>query len=102
LPPNASARVNARTHNGDIVSDFTMPSTEGENKTATFQIGSGSSRIVLNAENGDVRIKKGSLIPPTPPTPPMLNVPPHPKTPDLSKTPHLKTPKTPPPAPVTQ
>jgi DUF4097 and DUF4098 domain-containing protein YvlB len=102
LPPNASANVNVRTHNGDIVSDFAMPSTEGENKTAAFQIGSGSSRIVLSADNGDVRIKKGSLIPPMPPTPPMLNVPPYPKTPDLSKTPHLKTPKTPPPAPVTQ
>lgn len=102
LPPNASATVNARTHNGDIVSDFAMPSTEGENKTATFQIGSGSSRVVLSAENGDVRIKKGSVIPPMPPTPPMLNVPPIPKTPDLSKTPHLKTPKTPPPPPVTQ
>ena len=47
LPPNASATVNARTRNGDIVSDFPMPSTEGENKVATFQIGSGTSRIVL-------------------------------------------------------
>ena len=103
LPPNASATVNARTHNGDIVSDFAMPSTEGENKLATFQIGSGTARIVLTAENGDVHIKKGAPMPSTPPSPPMLNVPPYPKTPDLSsKTPHLKTPKVPPPAPVTQ
>ena len=96
LPPNASATVNARTHNGDIVSDYPMPSSEGENKLATFTIGSGTSRIVLSAENGDVRIKKGSTaFPAAPPAPqlPMLNVPPYPKTPDLSKTPHLKTSK---------
>jgi hypothetical protein len=79
-----------------------MPSTEGENKVVTFQIGAGGSRVVLTADNGDVRIKKGSITPPTPPAIPMSNVPPYPKTPDLSKTPHLKTPKTPPPAPVTQ
>jgi len=79
-----------------------MPSTEGENKLATFTIGSGSARIVLTAENGDVHIKKGAPMPPTPPTPPKLNVSSNPKAPDLSKTPHLKTPKTPPPAPVTQ
>ena len=36
LPPNASASVNARTHNGDIVSDYPMPSTEGENKSASL------------------------------------------------------------------
>jgi DUF4097 and DUF4098 domain-containing protein YvlB len=99
LPPNASATVNARTHNGDIVSDFAMPSTEGENKLATFLIGSGSARIVLTAENGDVRVKKGSDMPPMPPMP---NAPPNPKAPDLSKMPHLKTPKVPPAAPTPQ
>lgn len=87
LPPNASASVNAQTHNGDIVSDFPMPSVEGENKQVSFQIGSGSARVVLSADNGDVRIKRGSAMPPAPP---MLNVPPYPHTPDFSKAPHLK------------
>jgi len=68
LPPNASASVNARSHNGDIVSDFAMPSTGGENKTVSFQIGSGASRIVLSADNGDVHIKRGSNMPLAPST----------------------------------
>jgi DUF4097 and DUF4098 domain-containing protein YvlB len=94
LPPNASATVNARTHNGDIVSDYPMTSSKGENKLATFTIGSGGARIVLSAENGDVRIKKGSTaFPAAPPAPqlPILNVPPYPKAPDLSKAPHLNS-----------
>jgi DUF4097 and DUF4098 domain-containing protein YvlB len=90
LPPNASATVNARTHNGDIVSDFSMPSTEGENKAVTFLVGSGASRIVLSADNGDVRVKRGSTLSVTPPAPPAPNAP------------HLKPPKARSPQLVTQ
>ena len=108
LPPSASATLSARTRNGDIVSDYSMPSLgDGENKVVTFNVGLGGAKIVLSAENGDVKIKKGATtFPATPPvqpvTPglPMLNVPPYPKTPDLSKTPHLKAQK--PTQPVTQ
>jgi DUF4097 and DUF4098 domain-containing protein YvlB len=102
LPPNASAKVDARTHNGDIVSDYAMPSTEGENKTATFQIGSGSARIVLSAENGDVRIKKGPALPATPMMPPAPVSPKTPAAPAAPGTPHLKTSKTLPAHPVAQ
>ena len=111
LPPNASATVTARTHNGDIVSDYAIPATEGENKLATFTIGSGATRIVLNADNGDVRIKKGPSFPPAPtafpaapssPKGPVLNVPPYHRVPDISKAPHLKEPKVPPAPPVKQ
>jgi DUF4097 and DUF4098 domain-containing protein YvlB len=106
LPPNASASVSARTHNGEIVSDYPLPATSGENKTATFTIGSGSSRIVLNASNGDVHIKKGPGFPsvPIPATPkvPVLNVPPYHRVPDIGPAPHLKEPKVPPPPPVKQ
>jgi DUF4097 and DUF4098 domain-containing protein YvlB len=99
LPPNASASVNARTRNGDIVSDYPMPNnSEGENKLASFTIGSGGARIVLSAENGDVRIKKGSILPTPPPTP---NVAASPKAPAPPNAPHLRTPKVPP-QPVTQ
>ncbi len=66
LPPDASATVAVRTHNGDIVSDYVLPSTEGEDKSATFRIGSGAARIVLSADNGDVHIKKGPAFPPAP------------------------------------
>ena len=99
LPPTASASVNARTHNGDIVSDFPLPSMEGENKSATFQIGSGSSRIVLSTDNGDVRIKKGSAFPAIPP-PPAVGA--APSAPEAPKAQHLKAPKPLPPQPVTQ
>jgi DUF4097 and DUF4098 domain-containing protein YvlB len=109
LPPNASASVNARTHNGEIVSDYPLPATTGEDKLATFTIGSGGSRIVLSASNGDVRIKKGpgflsapSPAAPNPPKGPMLNVPPHHRVPDMTTTPHLKEPKVPPAPPVKQ
>ena len=108
LPPGASASVNARTRNGDIVSDYPLPNVgDGENKVATFNVGSGGARIVLSAENGDVKIKRGGTsYPATPPPPagpaiPMLNVPPYPKTPDLSKTPRLNSRKPLPPTPQT-
>jgi DUF4097 and DUF4098 domain-containing protein YvlB len=97
LPPNASARVEAHTHNGDIVSDYAIPGMEGENKTATVLIGSGSARIVLNASNGDVRLKKGAAMPPAPPS---VQAPP--ATPEAPKAPHLKSSKSLPSNPVAQ
>jgi DUF4097 and DUF4098 domain-containing protein YvlB len=112
LPPNASATVNVRTHNGDIVSDYAIPATAGENKLATFTIGSGASRIVLSASNGDVRIKKGTGFPsapaapspaaPNPPKGPMLNVPPYHRVPPGFEGKQLKEPKVPPAPPVKQ
>jgi DUF4097 and DUF4098 domain-containing protein YvlB len=112
LPPNASATVNARTHNGEILSDYAIPATEGENKLATFTIGSGTSRIVLNANNGDVRIKKGPGFASAPATPspaapnqpkvPMLNVPPYHRVPPGFEGKQLKEPKVPSPPPVKQ
>ena len=100
LPPSASASVNARTHNGDIVSDYPLPSMEGDDKTANFLIGSGSTKIVLSTNNGDLRIKKGPAFPAAPPAPPAVGA--APGTPDAPKAPHLKTPKALPPQPVTQ
>jgi DUF4097 and DUF4098 domain-containing protein YvlB len=110
LPPNASANVDVRTHNGDIISDFPSPSLNGGSiKSATFRIGAGASRIVLSTDNGDVHIKKGPGFPsaPTPaapksPTGPMLNVPPNHKIPPGFEGKQLKEPKVPPPPPVKQ
>ncbi len=113
LPPNASAIVNVHTHNGDILSDYAIPSTEGANKTATFTIGSGAAKIVLNANDGDVRIKKGpgfssapsspSPVAPKPPKNlPMLNVPPYHRIPPGFEGKQLKEPKVPLPPPVKQ
>jgi DUF4097 and DUF4098 domain-containing protein YvlB len=100
LPPNASASVNVRTHNGEIVSDYPVPSSgDGENKVATFTVGSGGSRIALSTDNGDVRIKKGPAFPPAPVVP---NVQAAPSTPAPPNARHLKAPKALPPQPVTQ
>ncbi len=100
LPPSASGSVNVRTHNGDIVSDYPLPSSgDGENKLATFTIGSGSSKIVLSSENGDVRIRKGPAFPAAPTVP---NAPVAPGAPAAPNARHLKAPKAPPAQPVTQ
>jgi DUF4097 and DUF4098 domain-containing protein YvlB len=110
LPPNASATVNAHTHNGDIVSDYAIQPTQGEDKSASFRVGSGSSLITLSAGNGDVRIKKGPAFPPAS----WLNLPSKRGAPmtnppatrhgssSLSGAPHLKTPRELPAQPVTQ
>jgi DUF4097 and DUF4098 domain-containing protein YvlB len=96
LPPNASASVNGRTHNGDIETEYGLTVSGEENKTVTGRIGSGGAKIVLSAENGDVHIKKGSGFAAEPGAPTLS------KAPALSKTPRLKGSKTPPPQAVTQ
>jgi DUF4097 and DUF4098 domain-containing protein YvlB len=60
LPPDASATVDGRTHNGDVLTDFALSVTGEEDKTVTGKIGSGTARIVLSTDNGDLHIKKGS------------------------------------------
>jgi hypothetical protein len=113
LPPNASANVDGRTHNGDIVTDYGLTVSGDESKTVTGRIGSGATKIVLSTDNGDLRIKKGSAFPATPPPPhtPELNVPPYHRVPSLETspsskstagTPRLKAPKNPPAPPTPQ
>jgi DUF4097 and DUF4098 domain-containing protein YvlB len=100
LVPNASANVNLNARNGDIVSEYPMPSIEGENKVASFTIGNGGARIVLSTDNGDLRIKKGSAFPATPPPPASAAAPA--AAPAAPGAPQLKTHKPLPPQPVTQ
>jgi DUF4097 and DUF4098 domain-containing protein YvlB len=98
LPPNGSATVDGRTHNGDIVSDYPLNIEGEESKTVSGKIGSGNAKITVSTAVGDVRIKKGSGFPATPPGV-SLNPPTAPTSPNA---PHLKAPKTPPAEPVTQ
>jgi DUF4097 and DUF4098 domain-containing protein YvlB len=93
LPPDTSATVDGRTHNGDIVSDYPLVINGDESKSVNGQIGGGKSKISLIADVGDLRIKKGSGFPPAPPTPPVA--------PSVNA-PHLKAPKAPPAEPVSQ
>jgi hypothetical protein len=57
------------------------------------------AHIVLNADNGDLHIKKGSAVPAAPPAP---AAPGAPSAPAAPKAPHLKSSKTLPEQPVTQ
>jgi DUF4097 and DUF4098 domain-containing protein YvlB len=99
LPPNASATVDGRSRNGEIVTDFGFTVNGEENKTVDGKIGSGAAKIVLSADNGDVRIKKGSAFPAAPPAPSIAA---EPKAPIAPNAPHLKAPKPLPPQPVAQ
>ncbi len=77
LPDKAGFHVDARTHDGEIQSDFPelkIDNNDQESK-ATGSVGNGSSHIVLNNEHDGIEIRKTSakaaLTPPTPPaTPP--------------------------------
>lgn len=99
LPPNGSGSVDGRTHNGDIVTEFSLSISGDQDKSVTGKIGSGNSRIVLSTSNGDLRIKKGPAFPAAPTAsntqaPLAAPVPPNAR--------HLKPPKAPVPPPVTQ
>ena len=97
LPPNASATVEGRTHNGDIVTDYPLAINGEENKTVEGRIGSGQAKVTLSADIGDLHIKKGSGFSSEPPTAEAA-----PKAPPAPNTPRLKAPRTPPEQPVTQ
>jgi hypothetical protein len=99
LPPNASAAVNGSTRNGDIRSDFPLSISGDESKTVSGRIGGGSAKIEVSTDVGDVTLKRGSGFPVTPPPPATAEEPGAPVPPTA---PHLKAPKTPPAAPVTQ
>ena len=114
LPPSASATLDGRTRNGEILTEYSFPVAGEESKTVSGKIGSGGVKITLSTDVGDINIKKGpgfpsapATHPPTPAAPPnpkqpMLNVPPYHNVPDISGTPHLKPSTALPPKPVTQ
>ena len=93
LPPDASAAVSGRAHNGDIVTDFGLPVSGEQDKTVTGKIGSGMARIMLSTDNGDLHIKRGQ---------PLLNVPAAPEASAPPNVRHLKTSKALPQQPVAQ
>jgi DUF4097 and DUF4098 domain-containing protein YvlB len=102
LPPNASASIDGHTHNGDIVSDYELTISGDENKTVTGRVGGGGSKMVLTAENGDLRIKKGSGFSTTTSTGSSEDAPKPPKAPTAPNAPHLKAQKALPAQPVKQ
>jgi hypothetical protein len=72
LPDKAGFRLDARTRDGEIQSDFPelkINNDEHEAK-ASGSVGNASAHIVLNNEHDGIEIRKASAQPPTPPEPP--------------------------------
>ncbi len=72
LPDKAGFRLDARTHDGEIQSDYPelQISTGGVEAKASGSVGNGASHIVLNNEHDGIEIRKASAKPPKPPEPP--------------------------------
>ena len=77
IPPNTAVKIEARTHQGDIESDFEEIKVESKDNqaTASGSIGSNGPRLAINADKGAIEIRKGSAVvaaPPAPPIPPAV------------------------------
>ena len=74
IPPNTAVKIEARTHGGDIESDFEEIKIENgdHQSSANGSIGNNGPRIAINSEKGTIEIRKGTVVvaPPVPPTPP--------------------------------
>lgn len=96
LPPEASATVAGRVHNGDIVTDYGLAVSGEQDKNVSGRIGAGAARIALDTSDGDVRIKKGPSFDPLPnPAQAAEAAPKVPKAPNVPGVPHLKSSQTP-------
>jgi DUF4097 and DUF4098 domain-containing protein YvlB len=74
IPPNTAVKVEARTREGDIESDFSEVKVENQDRqsTANGSIGSNGPHLIINSNNGAIEIRKGTVAvtAPTPPMPP--------------------------------
>ncbi len=75
IPPNTAIKVEARTRQGEIESDFDEIKVDNRDhqSSASGSIGSNGPRLVVNCEKGSIEIRKGTVAvvaPPVPPTPP--------------------------------
>jgi len=60
LPPTVGARVEARTSNGRIMSDFPLEMEGRRQNQASGTLGDGSGSVTLRTTNGTIRIQRGS------------------------------------------
>jgi DUF4097 and DUF4098 domain-containing protein YvlB len=75
IPPNTAIKVEARTREGEIESDFDEIKVENRNResSASGSIGTNGPKLALNCEKGTIEIRKGAVavaLPPAPPIPP--------------------------------
>ncbi|HSZ62600.1 MAG TPA: DUF4097 family beta strand repeat-containing protein [Terriglobales bacterium] len=77
IPPNTAIKVEARTKDGEIESDFSEIKVEGQDKgaSASGSIGTNGPRLAVNCDHGAIEIRKatgataGPVAPFTPPNP---------------------------------
>jgi DUF4097 and DUF4098 domain-containing protein YvlB len=74
IPPNTAIKVEARTHEGEIQSDFDEIKVDNRDKeaSASGSIGTNGPRLVMNCDKGTIEIRKGTVavVSPAPPIPP--------------------------------
>jgi hypothetical protein len=83
LPDKANFQVDARTHDGEVQTDFSelKTSNSDDQGTATGNIGTGGPKLVLTNEHGGIEIRKGSSAPSPVPEPPHVAKPAKPAKP---------------------
>ncbi len=79
VPEDATFAYQFDANNGDIQSEFNqikIPDGGMQKKTISGTVGSGGPLIRITTSQGDVAIKKGSILPlpPTPPAPPKITI----------------------------
>jgi DUF4097 and DUF4098 domain-containing protein YvlB len=74
IPPNTAIKVEARTREGEIQSDFEEIKVDNRDResSASGSIGSNGPKLVMNCEKGTIEIRKGTIavVAPAPPIPP--------------------------------
>jgi DUF4097 and DUF4098 domain-containing protein YvlB len=75
IPPNTAIKVEARTRQGEIESDFDEIKVDNHDNqsSASGSIGTNGPRLAMNAEKGTIEIRKGTVavLPSAPPVPPV-------------------------------
>lgn len=77
MPEKSGFSVQATTTNGDLDSDFQLPTNENnQQKTLSGVVGGGGPTMHLTTTNGDIALHKGTVepVPPTPPAPPKFTL----------------------------
>ncbi|MGB6385437.1 MAG: DUF4097 family beta strand repeat-containing protein [Terriglobales bacterium] len=74
IPPNTPIKIEARTHEGEIESDFDEIKVENNDNqsSASGSIGTNGPPMVVNCEKGTIEIRKATVAPLAPPAPPAM------------------------------
>ena len=74
IPPNTAIKVEGRTREGEIESDFEEIKVDKHDNqsSASGSIGTNGPKLVVNCDKGGIEIRKGTVavVPPAPPIPP--------------------------------